>query len=68
MSGGGSAMVRGRATSSNKGASTDENAFREQGNSLNYPINYNDTLKNTETATRLIDKGEVEKYVLDTLD
>ena len=45
MSAGGSAMVRGCATSSNKGAPTDENAFREQRDSLNYPINYNDTLK-----------------------
>ena len=67
MSAGGSAMVRGRAISSNKGAPTDENAFTEQGDSLNYPRNYHDALKNTETILRLTDKGEVED-VLDTLD
>ena len=35
MSAGGSAMVREWATFSNKGAPTDENAFREQRDSLN---------------------------------
>ena len=68
MSAGGSAMVRGSTISSNKGAPTDENAFTEQGNSLNYPRNYHDTLKNIETVIRLIDKGEEEEDVLDTLD
>ena len=68
MSAGGSAMVRGSAISSNKGAPTDENAFTEQGDSLNYPKNYHDALKNTETILRLTDKGEVKEDVLDTLD
>ena len=68
MSAFGSAMVRGCAASSSKGAPADENAFTEQGDSLNYPKNYHDALKNTENAIRLIDKGEVEEDVLDTLD
>ena len=63
---GGSAMVRESAISSNKGAAADENAFTEQGDSLNYPRNCHDALDNTETAIRLIDKGEVEEDVLDT--
>ena len=59
MSSGGSAMVRGGAISSNKGAPADENLFTEQRNSLNYPRNYDDAFKNKE---------EVEEDLLDTLD
>ena len=68
MSAGGSAKVRGSTISSNKGGPTDENPFREQGDSLNYTRNYHDALKNTETVVRLIDKEEVEEDVSDTLD
>ena len=68
MSAGGSAMVRGSAISFKKGAPADENVFTEQGDSLNYPRNYHGALKNTETVIRLLDKGEVEEDVLDTLD
>ena len=64
MSAGGSAMIRGSAIFSNKDASADENAFTEQGDYLNCPTNYHE---NTETFIRLIDKGEVEEDVLDTL-
>ena len=45
--------------SSNKGAAGDKNSFTEQRDSLNYPRNYHDALKNTETIIRLINKGEV---------
>ena len=68
MSAGGSGMVRGNAISSNKGAPTNKNALTEQGDSLNYPRNYHGALKNTEAVTTLIDMGEVEEDVLDTLD
>ena len=64
----GRAMVRGSEISSNKGAPTNENAFTEQGDSLSYPRNYHDVLKNTETTIRLAEKVEVEEDVLDTLD
>ena len=66
MIAGGCAMVRGCATSSNKDAPTNENAFTEQGDSLNYPGDYHDLLKNT--AIRLIYNGEVEEDGLNTLD
>ena len=68
MSTAGRAMVRGSAISSNKGAPTNENAFVEQGDSLSYPRNYHDVLKNTETTIRLAEKVEVEEDVFDTLD
>ena len=67
MSAGGSAMVRGSTISSNKGAPANKNAFTEQGDSLNYPRNCHDALKNTETVIRLIDNREVEEHVLDTM-
>ena len=68
MSACGSAMVRVSAISSGKDAPVNENAFTEQGDSLNYPRNYHDALKNTENFIRLIDKEEVEEDVLNTLD
>ena len=68
MSAGGSATVRGGTTSSDKGAHANENAFTEQGAYLNYLRNYHDALKNTDTVIRLIDKGEVEEDILDTLN
>ena len=68
MNAGGSAMVRGRAFSSNRGALVDEDAFTEQKYSLNYPRKYHEALKNAETVIRLIDKRDVEEDKLDTLD
>ena len=64
----GSAMVRGNAQTSNKGAPADKSNFTNTEDTLKYPTDFNETYDNAKKAMQMIDKGELDGETVGSVD